>query len=144
MTSRLGCKSSMERFFLPIYESQYYLRTIIARNFPKSERPASTKDAEFEARTPILLLHGFASGVGLWCKNLDSLASTRRVYAFDNLGFGRSSRPDFPETAEEVEEKFVQVVEEWRSKMKLEKFILLGHSMGGFLAASYALSHPER
>nr|CDS28415.1 abhydrolase domain containing protein [Hymenolepis microstoma] len=93
---------------------------------------------------PMLLIHGFASGVGLFCKNLDSLSETRRVYAFDLLGFGRSSRPHFPETAEEVENKFVEVIEEWRKHMDLDKFILLGHSMGGFLATSYALSYPER
>lgn len=28
--------------------------------------------------------------------------------------------------------------------MQLEKFVLLGHSMGGFLAASYTMQHPER
>ena len=28
--------------------------------------------------------------------------------------------------------------------MQLEKFILLGHSMGGFLAASYAIQYPQR
>lgn len=28
--------------------------------------------------------------------------------------------------------------------MKLEQFICLGHSLGGFLATSYAISHPER
>lgn len=28
--------------------------------------------------------------------------------------------------------------------MQLEKFILLGHSMGGFLAASYAMQYPQR
>ena len=91
-----------------------------------------------------MLIHGFASGVGLWCKNLDSLSVSRRVYAFDLLGFGRSSRPPFPDSAEEIEEKFVEVIEEWRKNMNLDKILLLGHHMGGFLATSYAISHPER
>ena len=28
--------------------------------------------------------------------------------------------------------------------MGVDKFVLLGHSMGGYLAATYALQHPER
>ncbi|VDM30876.1 unnamed protein product [Hydatigera taeniaeformis] len=99
---------------------------------------------ECDHRVPLVLIHGFASGVGLWCKNFDTLSASRRVYAFDLLGFGRSSRPPFPDTAEEVEDKFVEIIEEWRKNINLEKFILLGHSMGGFIASSYALSHPER
>ncbi|VUZ46438.1 unnamed protein product [Hymenolepis diminuta] len=132
------CKCKLEKFFVPIFDSTFYLRTIVARNYL-----TNAHENECEKRVPILLIHGFASGVGLWCKNLDSLSKTRRVYAFDLLGFGRSSRPPFPETAEEVENKFVEVIEEWRKRMDLDKFILLGHSMGGFLAASYALSHPQ-
>nr|CAD7442784.1 unnamed protein product [Timema bartmani] len=93
---------------------------------------------------PILLLHGFASGVALWCLNLDSLAAQRPVYAIDILGFGRSSRPSFSSDSLEAENQLVRSVEEWRREMKLEKFILLGHSMGGFLAASYAIEHPDR
>lgn len=38
----------------------------------------------------------------------------------------------------------VRCIEEWRKEMKLNKFILLGHSMGGFLAASYSMMFPER
>lgn len=95
-------------------------------------------------KTPILLLHGLASGVALWVLNLDSFAAKRPVYAIDVLGFGRSSRPPFSSDALEAERQLVQSVEEWRREMKVEKMILLGHSMGGFLAASYAMRYPDR
>lgn len=61
-----------------------------------------------------------------------------------NLGFGRSSRPVFSNKAQEAEDQLVRSIEEWRREMQLEKFVLLGHSMGGFLAASYSIQHPER
>ena len=40
-------------------------------------------------KTPILLLHGLASGVALWVLNLDSFAANRPVYAIDVLGMNR-------------------------------------------------------
>ncbi|XP_022903322.1 (Lyso)-N-acylphosphatidylethanolamine lipase-like isoform X2 [Onthophagus taurus] len=94
--------------------------------------------------TPLVLLHGLGSGVALWCLNLDTLAASRPVYAVDLLGFGRSSRPRFSNDALEAEKQMVKAVEEWRKEMKLEGFVLLGHSMGGFLATSYAISFPHR
>ncbi|KAK6623957.1 hypothetical protein RUM44_010813 [Polyplax serrata] len=99
---------------------------------------------EDSKKTPILLLHGLASGVALWVLNLDSFASSRPVYAIDVLGFGRSSRPTFSADGLEAEQQMVTSIEAWRKEMKLEKIILLGHSMGGFLAASYAIKYPDR
>lgn len=99
---------------------------------------------EHSTKTPLVLLHGFGSGVGLWCLNFDSLSASRPVYAFDIVGFGRSSRPAFTKDPLEAEREFITTIEAWRQKMSLEKFVLLGHSFGGFLAASYAIKHPER
>lgn len=93
---------------------------------------------------PLVLIHGFGAGVGIWALNLDSLSSNRKVYAFDVLGFGRSSRPKF-EKSEEVEWQIVQSFEWWRREVGLEKkFILLGHSFGAYLALSYALHFPDK
>uniref|UniRef100_A0A2P2I194 1-acylglycerol-3-phosphate O-acyltransferase ABHD5 n=1 Tax=Hirondellea gigas TaxID=1518452 RepID=A0A2P2I194_9CRUS len=94
--------------------------------------------------TPLLLLHGFGSGSALWCLNIDALAAHRPVYAMDILGFGRSSRPKFHSDAIHAEKQFISSIEGWREALGLEKFILLGHSFGGFLAASYAIKYPDR
>jgi len=94
--------------------------------------------------TPVVLVHGFGSGSALWCLNIDAIAQDRPVYAFDILGFGRSSRPGFPAGPEAAEAQFVGSIEAWRRRVGLSAFVLVGHSFGGFLAAAYALQHPQR
>lgn len=95
--------------------------------------------------TPIVLLHGFGSGVGLWCMNVDKISNDRRpLYAIDLLGFGRSSRPKFSTDPEKIEQQYITSIEKWRSEIKLEKFVLLGHSFGGYLATAYSIQYPER
>lgn len=93
---------------------------------------------------PVVLVHGMGGGVGLWSKNIDELASNRPLFAFDLLGFGRSSRPTFSNTPELAEEEFVESLEEWRKQMKLDKFVLLGHSLGAYISSSYAIKYPDR
>ncbi|XP_053677904.1 (Lyso)-N-acylphosphatidylethanolamine lipase-like [Anopheles nili] len=93
---------------------------------------------------PLVLVHGLGAGVALWVLNLDALAKDRPVYAIDVLGFGRSSRPRFSSDPAVVEKQLVKSIDEWRREMNLKEIILLGHSMGGYIAASYALSYPDR
>lgn len=95
-------------------------------------------------KTPLVIVHGMAGGVGLWALNYDSITGKRPVYAFDLLGFGRSSHPEFPKDATEAECQFMESIEQWREAVGLEKMILMGHSFGGYLASSYALKYPQR
>lgn len=131
-------RSTLQTSFVPIFGNTCFIRTLVAQNFPDGPPQGG------RARVPMVLMHGFASGLGLWCKNIDSLAAHRPVYAFDLLGFGRSSRPAFSDDAAEAEAQFINSFEEWRSSMDLEKFILVGHSLGGYLSYSYAIAHPNR
>lgn len=97
-----------------------------------------------QPRTPLVLLHGFGGGVGLWAQNLDSLSNGGPVYALDLLGFGRSSRPQFRTDPAGAEGQFVEALEEWREKVGLEEMVLLGHNLGGYLSAAYTLKYPHR
>lgn len=103
-----------------------------------------TVNPELKDRTPLVMVHGFGGGVGLWILNMDSLSARRTLHTFDLLGFGRSSRPTFPRDPEGAENEFVNSIETWRETMGIPSMILLGHSLGGFLATSYSIQYPER
>ncbi|XP_004474634.1 (Lyso)-N-acylphosphatidylethanolamine lipase isoform X1 [Dasypus novemcinctus] len=103
-----------------------------------------TVSPELKDRTPLVMVHGFGGGVGLWVLNMDSLSARRTLHTFDLLGFGRSSRPTFPRDPEGAEDEFVTSIETWRETMGIPSMILLGHSLGGFLATSYSIKYPDR
>ena len=94
--------------------------------------------------TPIVLLHGLNSGLLHFHKNLDHLHDNRKLYVVDLPGFARSTRVEFTPDAEAVEQEFVDFIERWRQQVGLERFILLGHSLGAFISTAYAMRHPSR
>lgn len=100
----------------------------------------------------LVILHGYGAGLGFFYLNFEGLSRLPgwKVYALDLLGYGRSSRPPFKvqakiakeEATREAEDFFIDALEEWRIKRKLDRFTLMGHSLGGYLAAQYALKYP--
>jgi abhydrolase domain-containing protein 4 len=103
-----------------------------------------TLSANVESKNPpIVLIHGFAAALGFWLQNIDFLAQDNPVYAIDLLGFGKSSRPNFAEDADEIELQYCESIERWRKAMNIPEMILLGHSFGGFLSTSYAMRYEQ-
>jgi len=100
-----------------------------------------------------VMLHGYGAGLGFFYKNFEPMSRREhwRLYALDMLGMGRSSRPPFRIHSKDREGKireaenwFVDALEEWRVEKKIERFTLLGHSLGGYMAVCYALKYPGR
>ncbi|KAJ5758030.1 uncharacterized protein N7511_006724 [Penicillium nucicola] len=104
-----------------------------------------------EADQHLVMLHGYGAGLGFFYKNFEPLSRLKgwQLHALDMLGMGRSTRPSFKIKAKgredairEAEAWFVDALEEWRIKRKIDRFTLLGHSLGGYMAVAYALKYP--
>ncbi len=91
------------------------------------------------ART-LLFVHGLGSNLKFWTQQLDHFAKQGfRVVALDLPGYGKSVKPaTFPYTMESM----AQVVRGFIANKGLGKPVLVGHSMGGHTALTFAIQWP--
>lgn len=104
-----------------------------------------------ETEETLVMVHGYGAGLGYFYRNFEPITRIPglKLYALDMLGMGNSTRPPFKIHAKTKEDKvaeaenwFIDALEEWRKARKIERFTLMGHSLGGYLAVSYALKYP--
>ena len=94
--------------------------------------------------TPLLIVHG---GPGVPCGYVyraheHYAAEGFEVVSWDQLGCGRSDRPDDPSLWNVA--RFVDEVEEVRRQLGWDRFLMLGNSWGGMLGIEYCLQHLDR
>jgi pyruvate dehydrogenase E2 component (dihydrolipoamide acetyltransferase) len=90
--------------------------------------------------TPLLLLHVFGGDINVWVFNQEALAAERTVYAIDLPGHGGSTK----DVGDGDLASFVLVAAGFMDEMRIEKAHVFGHSMGGAIAGSLAITHPEK
>ena len=89
---------------------------------------------------PLFLLHGFGSSTRDWEAQLPDLADRFRVVLVDFRGFGQSNRKTGPFSVEQFASDIFAVADH----LQIERFHLLGYSMGGAAAQQMAVDCPER
>lgn len=88
---------------------------------------------------PVLLINGVGSHTGMW-RPIESCWQNRRVISFDAPGVGRSPNRLAPTTIKDISEIAVAVLDH----LGLEQSDVLGYSLGGTVAQTLALHHPDR
>jgi pimeloyl-ACP methyl ester carboxylesterase len=90
---------------------------------------------------PVIFIHALAGNTRQWSAQLDHIRKTRRAIALDLRGHGQSAAPANGDYAIEA---MVQDIRTVVDQLGVERFVLVGHSMGGSVAGAYAGAHPEQ
>ncbi|QSW87154.1 alpha/beta hydrolase [Flavobacterium endoglycinae] len=90
--------------------------------------------------TAIVLLHGFLENKKMWTDYASFFSQKHRVITIDLLGHGETDSLGY---VHEMEDN-ANVVNAVLESLKIEKAIILGHSMGGYVALAFAELYPEK
>ena len=89
---------------------------------------------------PLVLISGLGYPLWQWHKMVPFLAEHFQVITFDNRGVGQSDKPAGPYTAQMLAADTAGLLD----ALGIEKAIIAGHSMGGFIAQAMALDFPQK
>lgn len=102
-------------------------------------------DLDMPAKEKMVMTHGYGGSIVMFWPIMKELSKDYHLIMFDILGMGSSSRPEFTiENAVDANDFFVSWMEKWRQSIGIlnEKFILCGHSFGGYISGHYAKRYP--
>jgi pimeloyl-ACP methyl ester carboxylesterase len=88
----------------------------------------------------VVLMHGKNFFGGYWEDTIAALTDAGyRVVVPDQVGFGKSSKPELPYSFHRLAHQTKQLLDQ----LEVERAAVVGHSMGGMLATRFALMYPE-
>ncbi|ABQ03728.1 alpha/beta fold hydrolase [Flavobacterium johnsoniae] len=109
------------------------MKTLLYKNTTISYSDSGTGNA-------IVLLHGFLENKKMWKDYVAFFSEKYRVITIDLLGHGESDPLGY---VHEMEDN-ANVINEILEHLKIEKAIILGHSMGGYVGLAFAELYPQK
>jgi proline-specific peptidase len=89
---------------------------------------------------PIIFSHGCMSDCSVWNSQIEFFSKKYKVITYDQRGHGISDKPKADYSIETLSNDLYCLIQE----LNLEKVILVGHSMGGMTALTFALNHLDK
>ncbi len=94
---------------------------------------------EWGKGTAVVLLHGYLENQGMWHAFVPELSKKYRVITVDLLGHGETGCLGYVHSMEDQADVVHAVLHE----LKIRKAVLIGHSMGGYVALAFAELYPD-
>ncbi len=88
----------------------------------------------------VVLLHGFLENVSMWDEIIPHLAKKNTIISIDLLGHGQTNNLGYIHSMED-QAKMVKFV---LDHLKLKDYILIGHSMGGYVSLALVELSPKK
>jgi pimeloyl-ACP methyl ester carboxylesterase len=95
--------------------------------------------SSFGKGTALVLLHGFLENKTMWKPFIPSFSKRHQVITLDLLGHGKTGCIGTVHTMEDMADAVKAVLNE----LKIKNSIIVGHSMGGYVALAYAEKNPN-
>lgn len=93
-----------------------------------------------EKNVPVIFLHGYPFAKSMWKAQLEFLQRTNRVIACDIRGFGQSKDEESTLSMDLFADDLIQFMD----KLNIDKAIMCGLSMGGFITLNANFRYPNR
>ncbi len=93
-----------------------------------------------DADTLCLFLHGIGGNAENWLPQLNAFGKSRHVAALDMRGYGQSNLSFHPSRIDDYCDDIIRVADAFSAR----KVLLVGLSMGAWIATSFAMRHPEK
>ncbi len=87
----------------------------------------------------VVLLHGFLENSSMWNATVGQLSKKYRVICIDLLGHGQTENHGYVHTMEDQATMVKAVLD----SLRLRKYVLVGHSMGGYIALAFSKLFPK-
>ena len=93
---------------------------------------------------PLMVVHGWPEFWYTWRKNTPILAGEFDVVAPDLRGFGDTDKPGLPDPPKELLGNFVEDLRGLADALGFERFGVVSHDVGAYVAQGFARKYPER
>lgn len=90
--------------------------------------------------TAVVLIHGFLENATMWKNITPALSKRNRIITIDLLGHGKTACLGYIHSMELFAETIAAVLKH----LRIRKSVLIGHSLGGYVALAYAEKHPQK